>query len=324
MSVFGRTQMALRLHRHPAVLRRYGWLPHDLLDGTVAALTSARLPGPLRRAVIAAWVARGGIDLSEVEVEDWPTVEAFFLRQLRPEARPIAAGLVSPVDGFVVCVGAIEEDLALPIKGQRLSLDALLRVAAPTASPVGAAWRRLRGQVGDEHRVVSPVSAAEVESLNGGWHLTVFLTPDGYHHVHCPFDAELVEVGWLPGRTFPQNDDALRIAGPSYARNERAVLRLRHAAGFDALLVMVAASLVGGIDIDGLTRADWMRPTPLPVGRQFRRGERLGCFRFGSTVVVALPPAALAEGPAWRPAALAEGAPLRVGQALLDPAVGAT
>lgn len=311
---------ALRLHRHPALLRRYGWLPHDLLDGAVAAATSARLPGPLRRALIAAWVARGGIDLTEVEVEDWPTVEAFFLRRLRPEARPIAAGLVSPVDGFVVCAGEVSADVALPIKGQRLSLDALLRVAAPTASPVGAAWRRLRGQVGAEHRAVSPVAAAEVEALRGGWQLTVFLTPDGYHHVHCPFDAELVEVGWLPGRTFPQNDDALRVAGPSYARNERAVLRLRHAAGFDAWLVMVAASLVGGIDIDGLARADWMRSTPLAVGRRLHRGERLGCFRFGSTVVLALPPAALGPEPGWQPAAFGAGAQLRLGQALLAPA----
>jgi phosphatidylserine decarboxylase len=288
-----------RPHRHPLLLRHYGLLPHRAMNAAVALWTNAALPRPLVRLAIAAWVRRGKIDLSEVEVEDWPTLEAFFLRRLRPGARPIGAGIVAPADGFVVScgrVGAPGDDagaLMLDVKGRPLSLRALL-CGDGTASDGRA-------------DAATGIGDADLRALAGGWQLTTFLTPDGYHHVHCPVDGELVDVAWLPGRFFPQNDDALAVIDDVYARNERAVLRLRDAAGRDVFVVLVAASLVGGIELEGMPRALWQRSTSTPIGRAVRRGERLGCFRFGSTVVVVVPP-----GVATMPA-LRAGDSVRVG-----------
>lgn len=234
------------------VMRAHGLVPHAPLERAFGVFMRARLPRPILGAVIAAWVARGGIALADFEVRDWDTLEDFFLRRLRAGARPIGEGLVSPVDGVVVAVGAsdgmgegVGEGVgpSLVIKGHAVSLEALLGGPA-----------RLAGLVS------GPL-----------WQITIFLTPDGYHHVHAPCDLTLVEVVYIAGRAFPQNDDALALRPDVHVRNARAVLWCETAAGPMAL-VMVAASLVSGIQVEG--------PGP------YRKGDRIGAFSFGSTVVL--------------------------------------
>lgn len=275
----------MRLHRHPLVLRGYGLLPHRLLNGLVARLARAPGPQPAVQAAIRHWIRRGAIDLTEYEPGPWPDVESFFLRRLRGGARPLAAGVVSPCDGCVVSAGAIGNDGRLLVKGRAVDLARLIN--------------------GRQH-------ALDVTPWRGGAHLTVFLTPDGYHHVHAPFDADWVDVRWIPGRFFPQNDDALRHIPRVYERNERAVLRLRRPGGEEALLVMVGASLVGGIHLAHRAGPDWQRPTVTVIGRPVAKGERLGHFAFGSTVVLLRPRGAAGF------AALASGAALRQGAAVGD------
>lgn len=262
------------------VMRAHGLLPHAPLERAFGALMRARLPRPLLRAVIAAWVARGDIALASFEGRDWETLEAFFLRRLRPGARPIGAGLVSPVDGIVVAAGTTGgwhgAPPSLVVKGHEVSLAALLGGPARLA--------RLRSDAG------------------ALWQATLFLTPDGYHHVHAPCDLDLVEVVRIEGRAFPQNDDALALRPDVHVRNARAVLWCETAAGPMAL-VMVAASLVSGIQVEAPER--------------YRKGDRIGAFSFGSTVV-------LVASQATRLALHAEGDPrdprpgerLQMGEAL--------
>ena len=90
------------------------------------------------------------------------------------------------------------------------------------------------------------------------------------------------DVHWIPGRFFPQNEDALRHIPRIYERNERAVLRLL-CGGRELLLVLVGASLVGGIHLRGVPRPAWARRDPVSLDRRLDRGEELAHFTFGST-----------------------------------------
>jgi phosphatidylserine decarboxylase len=250
----------VRLHRHPLFLHSYGLLPHRALNAAVARLARARTPQPAVQAAIRYWVQRGGIDLGECEPGPWPTVEAFFLRDLKSGARMFEPGLSSPCDGIVVSTGTLHNGQTLVVKGKAVSLD------------------RLVNGRGARQRL-------DLAEFDGGRQVTVFLTPDGYHHVHAPCDAEWHDVRWLPGRFFPQNDEALAVIPGVYERNERAVLRFQTAAG-PLLLVMVGASLVGGIHLDGMAQRDWQRREATSTQRRVHKGERLGHFAFGSTVVL--------------------------------------
>jgi len=151
-------------------------------------------------------------------------------------------------------------------------------------------------------------TSAEADALAGGRYVTIFLTPDGYHRLHMPCDAEVAEVRWIAGRLFPQNADALRVIPRVYERNERAALRCVTPAGAVFWLVLVGASLIGGIELAGLSRAQWARPGGFAWRQPLRKGDELGWFTFGSTVVIAAPKDMFQE------TGLNQGAGVRVGQ----------
>lgn len=250
----------MRPHRTRAFFALYRWLPHAALGAAARALGRARRPRWAVQAAIRAWVRRGRIDLREFEAGPWDSVEAFFLRALRPGARAWEAGFTSPADGLIVGDGAIAGPTILQVKGAPLSLARVL----------GA-------------------SAAEAAALEGGRYVTIFLTPDGYHRLHMPCDARVTEVRWIAGRAFPQNSDALRAIPRIYERNERASLRCVRPDGAVFWLVLVGASLIGGIELAGLPRAAWARRSPFAWDRALAKGDPLGHFTFGSTVVIAAP-----------------------------------
>jgi phosphatidylserine decarboxylase len=104
-----------------------------------------------------------------------------------------------------------------------------------------------------------------------------------------PVDGIINEARWIPGRHFPQNEQALQHIDRVHERNERLVLRCHTSAGSELLLVMVGASVIGGITLKGVPRSSWTRPTPAVLALHRARGEEIGHFTFGSTVVVALP-----------------------------------
>ena len=233
--------------RTRAFLRAYRVLPHRLVNGAAGRVARVKRPRALVRAAVRAWVERDQIDLEPFHQEDWRSLEHFFLRRLRPGARPIGEGFASPADGRVVGAGAIDAGTILQIKGRPLSVARML---------------------GDD--------AARFE---GGTYVTIFLRPKGYHYVHAPLSGELGEPRRIGGRFFPQNEDALQHIEGIYERNERAVLALR-TPKFSAALVMVGASVVGGIHVTAKGHVE--------------KGAEIGHFTFGSTVVVLLPPEARA------------------------------
>jgi phosphatidylserine decarboxylase len=269
--------------RHPAFLRSYRFLPHRLLNRTLATLTAARRPAWAVQAAIRGWSRIERIELDDFLPGPYASVDAFFLRRLRPGARPIGSGFVAPADGKLVASGRLNERSRLAVKGQRLSLDQIVN---------------------------ADYYALDLEPYVGGVYAVVFLTPRGYHHVHMPCDGTIEDVRWIPGRFYPQNETALEHIPGVYERNERAVLRVRAADGRELLLVLVGASLIGGIHLQALPRSEWTRVGVTKVGRSYAKGERIAHFAFGSTVVAVLP--------RGRDHQLRAGAEVRMGETLFE------
>jgi len=248
--------------RHPAFLRSYRFFPHRLLNRTLALLTTTTRPAWAVRAAIRGWSRIERIELDDFEPGPYSSVDDFFLRRLLPGKRPIGAGFVAPADGKLVASGSLDERSLLTVKGQRLSLDQIVNANRYTL---------------------------DLEPYLGGSYAVVFLTPRGYHHVHMPCDGSIEDVRWIPGRFYPQNETALEHIPGVYERNERAVLRVRAEGGQEFLLVLVGASLIGGIHLQALPRSEWTRVQVTKVGKRYEKGERIGHFAFGSTVVSVLP-----------------------------------
>jgi len=269
------------LHRTRAFLRSYAFLPHRLLNRGTALVTAARRPAWAVDRAVRAWVEREGIDLSEFEDRRFESLDDFFLRRLATGARPLGDGFVAPADGNLIASGRIDLARPLVVKGQRLSVD-----------------RVVNGRVHD----------LDLAAYQGGTYAVIFLTPRGYHRVHMPVAGTLESVRWIPGRYFPQNEDALDVIPRVYERNERATLSCRDGEGRPFLLVMVGASLIGGIHLEGVARREWMRTREVRLDRRLAQGDEIGHFAFGSTVVVLLP---------WS-AEVRERATVRMGETLTE------
>jgi phosphatidylserine decarboxylase len=269
--------------RHPAFLRSYRFLPHRLLNRTTAALTAVVRPAWAVQAAIRTWSRVERIELDDFEPGPYASLDDFFLRRLRPGRRPIGSGFVSPADGQLVASGVLCQGSVLTVKGQRLSVDQIVNAKRYDL---------------------------DLEPYLGGAYAVVFLTPRGYHHVHMPCDGSIEDVRWIPGRFYPQNETALSHIPGVYERNERAVLRARGSDGRELLLVMVGASLIGGIHLQALPRCEWVGDRPVYIGKRYTKGERIGHFAFGSTVIVLLP--------RGRDARLRAAAEVRMGETLFE------
>lgn len=252
----------MNLHQTAPFLRAYRLFPHRLLNQLAARLMTAQRPEFAVQAAIRLWIRRAAIDMSDFAPESYRTLEEFFLRRLREGARPLAAGLCSPVDGEVFAAGALAPGTTLMVKGQRLSVE-----------------RLVNGRV---HR-------APLSSYEGGHYVAIFLSPRGYHHIHMPLAGQLLRCQWLAGRYFPQNAVALRHIPAVYERNERAILFCAAPDAGQFIMILVGASLVGGIHLAEIPAELWRHPQPTELGLKYAKGQRLAHFSFGSTVVLLFP-----------------------------------
>ncbi len=231
----------------------------------------ARAVGWLARSRASRWLTRAfvaayGVDLSEAEGElaDYPTLESLFTRRLRDGLRPIDPdpdAVVSPVDGRCAAVGRTRDGRLEVAPGRALDLAALL------GGPV------------DGERDVA----------------VLYLSPTDYHRVHAPVDG--LAVGWryVPGTLWPVFPAAVRRIDGLFSRNERLAFALDTARGrVDAVLVgafgvgRISSPLCPLVTNVGACGASGRIDPPIPVAR----GDELGTFHLGSTVVLACPPGA--------------------------------
>jgi phosphatidylserine decarboxylase len=241
----------------------------------------------LARASIAVWRLFTDLDLSDAKRQRFDSLHACFTRELRPGARPVdpdPALLTSPCDAIVGAYGTVRAGQAFQAKGMPYTLDELFG-----GDPMAAAFR-------------------------DGSYVTLRLTSAMYHRFHAPADARLGDVTYVSGDTWNVNPVALARVERLFCRNERAVLPLTLAGGQRIALVPVAAILVASLRLhalDVLLHLKYRGPNRLPCDAAVRKGQELGWFQHGSTILVFVPPGfALADG-------ITTGARLRMGQPLM-------
>ncbi len=229
----------------------------------------SRLEQPqIRDLSIAIWRLFCDVDLSDARETRFPSLHAAFVRKLRPGARPVEADpalLTSPSDAILGAHGRIEAGRLFQIKGLSYRLADLLG--------------------GD---------AALAHAHEGGAYATLRLTAGMYHRFHAPHDLRVESVRHIWGDTWNVNPIALKRVEALFCRNERAVLRLRLAEGGHAVtLVPVAAILVAGLRLGFLPEGAALRRTggrTLPCSATLAKGDEMGWFEHGSTIVVLAPP----------------------------------
>ena len=231
------------------------------------------------------------VDLEEVAAAvpgDFATFNDFFIRELRPGARPVADAadaIVSPVDGTVSEAGSLQDNRILQAKGIHYSLEDLFAIDLDDA-----------------------------RAYRDGEFATMYLAPYNYHRVHMPVDGELVAAHYVPGDLFSVNAATAAHIPGLFRRNERLNLHFQTRSG-PAALIFVGALNVGSISTPWSgeirpRRKGVVENVPL-AGKPttLARGELLGWFNMGSTVICLFPQGAAQ----WRDG-LEAGCTVRMGE----------
>jgi phosphatidylserine decarboxylase len=251
----------------------------------------------VKNALIDNFVVNFRPDMSEAVQSnplEFASFNEFFIRTLRADARPQDPdpnALVSPVDGTISQIGALDGSWLVQAKGLAYTLDSLL-----AGEP---AWSAV---------------------FQGGSFATLYLAPYNYHRIHMPLPGTLRAAWYIPGALFSVNASTAASVPGLFARNERIVCVFEDGP-LQFALVLVGALFVGSMSTvwhGDVTPRSPRRGARLPLdgslsSLSLARGAELGRFNMGSTVILLLPPGRTA----WLPA-LTAGSTIRVGQALAD------
>jgi len=245
-------------------------LPRFWLTSVVYRFTRIRQTA-VKDFMIAKFVRLYNVDIDDVKLDvpdGFGTFNGFFTRELEDDARPIdddPLSIISPVDGTVSAAGAISGESIFQAKGLYYTLEDLLAT-----------------------------DTQEAHAFIGGMFATIYLAPHNYHRVHAPLEGEIVAARYIPGDLFSVNAATVANVPGLFRRNERLVLHFVTARG-PAVVIFVGALNVGSIS------TPWsgeVRPRKHGVveiiglddgPRTVRKGDLLGWFNMGSTVIVLLP-----------------------------------
>jgi phosphatidylserine decarboxylase len=264
------------------------WIPRHLATKFMGWFSQIEQP-LVRDVSIGIWRLFADLDLSEAKKTRFKSLHDCFVRELKDGARPIDADpavLVSPCDAIVGACGTINGTEVMQIKGFPYSLQDLL---------------------GDFDLV---------GLYKNGRYVTLRLTSSMYHHFHAPHDCHVEQVTYISGDTWNVNPIALKRVEKLFCKNERAVIRTRlDTTGHIIALVPVAAILVASIRLrflGGPLHHGYRGPNVLACDASFRKGEDMGWFQHGSTIIVFAPDGfTLCES-------VHEGTEIRVGQPLMQ------
>jgi phosphatidylserine decarboxylase len=237
---------------------------------------------------IGLWRLFSDLDLADAKKAQFRSMHDCFTRELKEGARPIdgaAKILVSPCDGIVGACGSIAGTRLYQSKGFPYTLEDLL---------------------GDRDLV---------QTHRNGRYVTLRLSSGMYHRFHAPHDCRIDRVVYVSGDTWNVNPIALKRIERLFCKNERVALRTKLAGTGDGVtMVLVAAILVASVHLrflDVLLNLKHRGPNVIACDASFRKGEELGWFQQGSTVIVFAPDGfALCDN-------VREGARIRVGQPLM-------
>jgi phosphatidylserine decarboxylase len=264
--------MISSIEKDPFSVRRQHFLPQHLLS-RFAGLVSHCPVKWLKNEIIRRFINHYQVDMEAALAPDYESYRSFhdfFTRHLKPDARPIDPSLdsiCSPSDGVISEMGEISGSQLLQAKGRSFSLGALL---------------------GCEN---------DAKLFENGHFMTIYLAPKDYHRVHMPFGGKLLKQRYIPGKLFSVNPLTAKHVDNLFARNERVVTLFNHPQG-DFAVILVGAMLVGSITT---TWGGTITPSPHQeiVTQSYpqtedrhillNKGEEMGYFSLGSTVIVLFP-----------------------------------
>jgi phosphatidylserine decarboxylase len=253
------------MKNHLLILLQY-LLPHHLLSRWVGRIAASQNRW-LSQWLIKRFCKHYPVNLAEAEREhitDYISVQDFFIRQLKPDARPIPQipdAIISPVDGVISESGDIRQQTLIQAKGRDYTLPALL---------------------GDKARAAS---------FTNGQFMTIYLAPQDYHRVHMPITGRLTHMTYIPGRLFSVQSATMQHIDNLLARNERVICY------FDTNYGSMAVILVGAMLVASIATS-WhgvIAPGKAAAPQHWEYtdeeitldiGAQLGYFNFGSTVIL--------------------------------------
>lgn len=272
-----------------AVLPQY-LLPKILLTQFAGRLARGNY-GQITTRFISWFIQRYQVDMTEAQQTDisqFASFNDFFTRALRPGIRPLAAtDLICPVDGAISQLGQIEQGQIFQAKGHYYSTTALLGGDAELA-----------------------------KQFNHGSFATIYLSPRDYHRIHMPCSGQLQQMIYVPGDLFSVNPTTARGVPGLFARNERVVCIFNSEFGQFAL-VLVGATIVGSMAtswhgiVNPPRHGDIRRWSYAEQDIRLEKGEEMGKFLLGSTVVLLFPEQGMTFNPAWQATK-----PVRLGEAM--------
>ncbi|OUS67887.1 phosphatidylserine decarboxylase [Pseudoalteromonas sp. A601] len=246
-------------------------MPKHFLSRMVGKLAAARLGG-LTTWLIKLFIKQYKIDMSEAQYSDpahYKTFNEFFTRPLKKGVRPLNAEadiIAHPVDGAISQLGAIVDGQLIQAKGHDYSLQALLGGSEQDTAP-----------------------------FLGGEFATIYLAPKDYHRIHMPIDGTLSKMIYVPGDLFSVNPLTAQNVPNLFARNERVVAIFDTEIG-PLAMVLVGATIVASIETvwagtvtppAGKDVFSWNYPTTADNAITLKKGEEMGRFKLGSTVILA-------------------------------------
>ena len=242
----------------------------------------------LARASIAVWRRFADLDLSEARSQHFSSLHACFTRELKPGARPVDCDpdiLTSPCDAIVGACGRIDRNELIQAKGFPYTLEDLL------------------------------IDRQIVQLYCDGQYVTLRLTPSMYHRFHAPYNCVVDKVIYVSGDTWNVNPIALNRIAKLFCKNERAVIRTTlNPSGIVITLVPVAAILVASIRLhflDVLLNMQYRGEAAIRCQAFFSKGQEMGWFQHGSTIIVFAPKGVTLCG------SVREGAVIRMGRPLM-------
>ena len=249
-------------------------MPKHAISRLVGKLAAAKM-GWLTTKLIDVFIKAYNINMNEAKLKkasDFSTFNDFFTRELEDGARTIdqdASTLCYPVDGAISQQGDIVSGKLIQAKGFDYSLTSLLGGDARTAAP-----------------------------FQQGKFSCIYLAPKDYHRIHMPMAATLREMIYVPGELFSVNPLTANNVPDLFARNERVVTIFDTEHGALAM-VLVGATIVASIETTwagtitppaGKDIFRWQYPAKGVDAITFKKGDEMGRFKLGSTVVSAFAP----------------------------------
>ncbi len=241
-------------------------LPQNYLSWLFGKVASIKWPTRVNQLILKKFCDHYQIDLSELDrsLDTFDSLQSFFTRTLKSDARPIDHSpdtIISPCDGVISQLGKIDHNRLIQVKGFHYTLENLLK---------------------DDR---------DSERFQNGSFCTIYLSPKNYHRVHSPRSGVIKEINYIKGKLFPVNTLSVNNIDQLFVINERVITYLEDPSFGSCAVIMVGATNVGSISLsftDLVTNRLGIQggKRSFNEGININRGEELGCFQFGSTVVL--------------------------------------